>query len=128
PMTIRFLSDRRAVVEQWRQVGVGLVAVVHPGCGFSRRAAEAIGQDPELAGWMREHGSLLVPQDLTGDLGRFARWAIANDGLPIRVAYRREGFPVFAYWATPTFYVMRDGVVLTRLDGWPDGATTARLR
>lgn len=128
PMAIRFLSDRRAAVEQWRQAGVGLVVVVHPGCGFSRRAVEAIGQDPQLVGWIREHGSLLVPQNLTGDLEPIARWAIANDGLPIRLAYRREGFPFFAHWATPTFYVMRDGVVVTRLDGWPDGATTASLR
>ena len=127
PMAIRFLSADRAVVEPWRQAGVGLVAVVHPGCGFSRRAVEAIGRDPELAAWMRAHGSLLLPQDLTGDLARFARWATANDGLPIRLAYRRDGFPFFAHWATPTFYVMRDGVVVDRLDGWPEGATTAGL-
>lgn len=128
PRVIRFLSQRKAVVEPWRAEDISVLVVAHPGCGFSRAALAAIGQDLELRRWLSRHGMFLAPQDQTEDLAAFARWAEANPGLRVRVAYRRNDFSLFEYWSTPNFYVLRDGEVVSRLEGWPQGRTTLALR
>lgn len=128
PKVIRFTSDGKAIVEDWRQNGRGLVVIVHPGCRYSQAAIEQIRKDSALFDWISARGVLLVPQDLTADLRKFARWSLANGELPIRVAYRRDGFPFLEYWATPNFYIMKDGVVVSRIEGWLPGTTTAALK
>lgn len=128
PKVIHFRPDGRAIVEDWPGAGVRLVAIVHPGCRYSLAAMEQIRQDPDLGSWIAAHGMLLVPQDLTADLRKLRHWALANRDLPIRVAYRRDGFPFFEYWATPNFYIMREGAVVARIEGWPPGTTTAALK
>jgi hypothetical protein len=128
PRIIRFTSEETAVVEPWQDRGLALLMTAHPGCGFSRRALAAIRQDGALSQWVAAHGVLLAPQDLTGDLRVYSRWALGNADLPVRIAYRRDDFGSIDSWATPNFYVLKDGEVIARLEGWPKGRTTASVR
>lgn len=72
-------------------------------------------------------GRCRSPKDLIADLRKLGRWALANGDLPIRVADRRDGFPFFEHCATPRFH-MRECAVVSGIEGWPPGTTTAALK
>lgn len=100
--------------------GVRLVAVVHPLCGFSKRALEAIaGADLGLA---PEQVVYLAPVDQMLHLAHLAEWNAAHPSVPIVLASTRERWSFIDEWATPNFYVLADGKVVAKLAGWPDEA------
>jgi|UPI00047E7577 hypothetical protein len=91
-------------------------------------AIEHIRQDPDPGRWIPVHGTLPVPRDLTADLRKLGRWALANGDLPIRAVHRRDGFPFFEHCAAPRFHIMRECAVVSGIEGWPPGTTTAALK
>lgn len=128
PKVINFTSADEALVEEFDVGDVQMAVVVHPGCGFSRNAMDAIVSDPELKDFFSRSAVFLIPQDLTGDLRRFERWIRKYSDLSIRVVYDAEDFAWVTSWDTPNFYLLNDGLVEDQLTGWPRNRTVDDLR
>lgn len=93
-----------------------LIAVVHPHCGFSRRAMDALRGSPLLQGltvrWIAPVGRRI-------DYDVFVEWNAAHADQSIVLARRTADWPMIDDWATPTFYLLRNGKLVAHFSGWP---------
>lgn len=118
PSVLRTEEEGRVLVQEpFETAGLRLVVVVHPQCGYSREALAALENDPAFES-LRSHVQLLVPQEPRLSFADIAAWN-ARHTIPMRVAFDRERFDWVDSWATPTFYLLRDGRVVGRVAGWP---------
>jgi hypothetical protein len=100
---------------------ISILVVAHPGCGFSRRAADDIGKDPELKRLFESRAQWLAPQDANLDAQAFRNWNEAHPHLSMLIAHDADELPQLTTWATPTFYFLREGRVIAKVEGWPHG-------
>lgn len=108
--------------------GLRVVAVVHPYCGFSRRALEAITTAPEYA-WLHDHLQLLVPIGQAWPGQEMLDWNAAHPGLPMQPMVADPAWRDVDTDQTPLFHLMRDGKVIDTVVGWPpEGADLRALR
>ncbi|MDN5781325.1 MAG: hypothetical protein L0H23_04775 [Luteimonas sp.] len=98
-----------------------ILVIGHPSCHFTQDAAHAIEADPALRNLFAAHAKWLAPQDTGTDFTVFRRWNTEHPDLPITIAYRAAGFPMIDHWATPTFYFVDHGRVVSKVIGWPRG-------
>jgi hypothetical protein len=98
-----------------------ILVVAHPGCGFSRRAADEIGKDPSLSRLFESRAQWLAPQDANLDASAFRNWNEAHPDLSMLIAHDADELPQLTTWATPTFYFLREGRVIDKVEGWPKG-------
>ena len=96
-----------------------LIIVFHPECVFSRRAFAALNAAPNLANVLQSHTLWLRPVDGDLNVEKWNEWNRTSLLAPLVVAYAEAEWPWIDYWGMPTFYVLRDGKVQTRLTGWP---------
>lgn len=108
--------------------GLRVVAVVHPYCGFSRRALEAITTAAEYA-WLRDHLQLLVPIGQVWPGQEMLDWNAAHPDLPMQPMVADPAWQDVETDQTPLFHLMRDGKVIDTVAGWPpEGADLRALR
>jgi len=108
--------------------GVEIVMIAHPLCGFSRSAFASIDSDPELAALLRRRLTILTPQDRNIDAAVIGEWNVRRTDWPHLIVHAQSEWPQLQHWDTPTFYVLRDGQLLSRVEGWPrDGSSRGRL-
>ncbi|MCF7750367.1 hypothetical protein KQ945_06390 [Bacillus subtilis subsp. subtilis] len=108
--------------------GLRVVAVVHPYCGFSQRALEAITTRPEYA-WLRDHLQLVVPNGQGWPGQEMLDWNAAHPTLPMRPMVADTSWQVLDTGQTPVFYLLRDGKVVDTVTGWaPEGADLRAIR
>lgn len=100
--------------------GLRVVAVVHPYCGFSRRALEAITASPEY-GWLRQHLQLVVPIGQQWPGPALLAWNAAHPDLPMRAIQASPAWQGIEVQETPLFHLVRDGTVIHTVRGWPEG-------
>lgn len=96
-----------------------LMVVSFIGCGFSRRAADAIEAHPVLRQVMREHSTWIVEPGVL-HFNDVRAW---NRQHPSTAFNYVDGLAPWAFiddWATPTFYVVRAGRLQNKFQGWPD--------
>lgn len=103
----------------------GLHIVVVAGCHFAKDAATAISADPALDRLFREHATWLAPD--SESIAQVADWNRALPTQPIQIAWRERDWPQIASWAMPTFYLFRDGRLLTQWSGWAGDTGKATL-
>ena len=106
--------------------GVQIVVIAHPLCHFTQDAARDLEADPVLRDVLAAHSQWLAP---TGpvDLDAFRQWNLTHPTLQTALISPVAEWPMIDDWRTPTFYVLRDGVVRERVTGWRHGEQRAAL-
>jgi len=108
--------------------GLRVVAMVHPYCGFSRRALEAITTQAQYA-WLRPHLQLVVPIGQQWPGQELIDWNAAHAELPMRPMVVDPAWAGFEQNETPAFHLVRDGTVIATVTGWRgEGAELGAIR
>ena len=94
----------------------GLHIVVVAGCHFAKDAATAISANPSLNRLFQDHGVWLAPA--SEPISDVAEWNLQLPSQPIQIAWRERDWPQISSWNMPTFYIFRDGVLVTQWSGW----------
>jgi hypothetical protein len=116
--------ERAALAED----GLRVVAVVHPYCGFSQRALQAITTQPEYA-WLRDHLQLVVPSGQAWPGQEMLDWNAAHPALPMQPMVSDPSWQMLDTGQTPVFHLLRDGKVVHTVTGWaPEGADLRAIR
>lgn len=109
--------------------GTELLMVVGSGCHFSQNALDAIAADPALLAQLREARlTVITPPHAPIPLDYVTRWNAAHPALPIRIPAHAREWPAVDVLGTPAFYLLKDGKVVTRRSGWPEGGNKAGLK
>jgi hypothetical protein len=109
---------------QWTQwesrQGWQLVAMVHPLCGFSRRASAAIANQKR---WddLRSRLRMVVQREAGwyGD-AEVREWNLLHPELPIVFQAGAQGWGPFDAYETPVFHILHDGKLVRSISGWTD--------
>lgn len=104
-----------------------VIAVSHPRCGFSRAASAEIEVDPVLGILFAQHGRWLAPPSGRLDFDKLQQWNREHPAQPITLVHRKEEWPMLDSWATPTFYILEDGAVRSKVTGWPEDGRRTEL-
>lgn len=109
--------------------GRWFVGVVHTSCPFSEMAMKYIESHPEkYASLLPENTIWVVSQRYTEILSYLERWNSQSEIIDIHVAYEDKLWPnELILLATPLFYLIEDGQVIDRLNGWPDDTKAKEL-
>lgn len=105
-----------------------ILVIGHPLCHFTQNAVRDIFADPQLGTLFAEHAHWLAPQDRQLKVGVFQQWNRDHPDAPMSIAYKASEWPLVDGWATPTFYFLRDGAVVTKVVGWPAAGNRDELR
>jgi hypothetical protein len=109
--------------------GLRLLVVAHPGCGYSRKAADAIQADDMLREIFERHAVWIAPPTREPTNASIIKWNLKRPKQRLSVAYRASDWPLIDDWSTPMFYLLRDGQLVDTVAGWPaDGTTQEQLR
>lgn len=100
--------------------GVHVIAMVHPYCGFSRRALEEIVDNPDYA-WLQPHLQLVVQNGQNWPEQDMRDWNRAHPALPMQAAVSDPSWIGFDLSSTPVFHLVRDGKVIGTASGWSGG-------
>lgn len=114
---MRLHGTSRTTLETLPSEGWRIIAIVHPYCGFSRRATAAIAADPALQD-LRERLQLVVPDTQSWPIKQMLAWNEAHPALPMQPMLGSVAWEGIDTDATPAFYLMRDGVLVQRASGW----------
>lgn len=106
--------------------GDRLVALVHPGCAFSRQAVADVNRDrgaefPVDMLWV-------LPFNPTLSADAIHDWQQPYRDLRFHIPIRFEDWSFLQSGEVPVFYRIRDGEVVDKVVGWPDEGNMAALR
>lgn len=105
-----------------------LVVVGSPWCPFSERASEAILGDLEMSSLMARYSTWIMPQSSMPDLTVVEKWNRAHEGWPMQLVYLDSEWPLIPAWGTPGFYFIKDGKLVSAVNGWPGPEQMDTLR
>src|SRR5690606_31779797 len=97
-----------------------VLVVSHPLCGFSQAASGAIRDDPELGPLFERHATWIVAPPGNLPLDAIERWQSAQPAQRIALIDSPPTWSFIEVGQTPTFYFLRNGDVVERVQGWPD--------
>lgn len=106
---------------------VQVVVVAHPLCHFSRAAVHDIEADPVLGEIFQKYAKWLAPQGSRIDFDVVQQWNRQHPGEEVTLAFQRDEWPMIDSWATPTFYFLKDGAMVAKVEGWPKAGRRAEL-
>ncbi|PPT78463.1 hypothetical protein XarbCFBP8152_12225 [Xanthomonas arboricola] len=105
--------------------GEVLVAIVHPLCGFSLRAMHDLRNSPLLREtttvWLAPVGQRIYYDVLK-------KWNAEHPDQEIMLARSTADWSMIEQWATPNFYLLREGHVISHFSGWPKTGNWRALR
>lgn len=108
-------GDKIELKELHLETGSKIVVAVSAGCPIAERAMKQILADPGLAPIFKKQAILLtIKLDVKGVL----RWREQFNFPAIYIAYKASRLPEFNFSSSPYFYFMKDGKVLSSIDGW----------
>lgn len=108
--------------------GTHLIIVSHPLCGFSRAAMETFVADPLLSTPIKRYAIWLAPVDRAIYFDEVQKWNRSHPETQVVIAHSRTEWPFITEWATPNFYLVRDGKLIGHMTGWPkDGSSRDEL-
>lgn len=121
PSALRLTPAKDALLhERTLLEPVRIVVVASYGCRYSRAAAQAIAQDPQLGPIFREHALWLASPSHLDNIPALQRWNDAHPATPLVIASSRERWPMLDLDTVPQFHVFRDGqLVASVTSGWP---------
>ena len=123
--TLLVSADGRRLSRGTLDLTHGLHIVVIAGCHFAKDAAIAISAEPELNRLFEQHAVWLAPA--SERISDVAEWNRQLPSQPIQIAWRERDWPQISSWNMPTFYVIRDGVLLKQWSGWTTDSGMADL-
>ena len=100
--------------------------VVVAGCHFAADAARDIHADPALDRIFTRHALWLGSQSENIDDVR--QWNRDHPGQSMNIAWRDSEWQMLDSWAMPTFYLFRNGRLVTPFGGWARETGTQQLR
>jgi hypothetical protein len=119
----RELLHRNADLRSPAQV----VIVAHPLCHFSRAAVHDIQADPVLGKMFQAHAKWLMPQGNRIDFDVVQQWNRQHPGQEVTLTFQREEWPMIDSWSTPTFYFLKNGAMVAKVEGWPKAGRRSEL-
>ena len=105
-----------------------LLVLGPPGCGFSRQAAEDISKDGDLFELMARHSIWLMPQSSIPDISELNAWSTSQPGWSKELIHLDSEWPFIDTAMPPGFYFLKDGKVISLVQGWPGPEQLAELR
>lgn len=96
-----------------------VIAITSPSCSPSRRALGDIHSDSELNNFFEAKGKWLAPMGELSDYPDIKRWNSEHPDQKMVISYDDEMWP-FETWNTPTFYILENGKVKYKLEGWSE--------
>jgi hypothetical protein len=106
---------------------VQVVVVSHPLCHFSQRAMRDIQADPVLREIFLAKVKWMAPQSNHLDFDVIQQWNREHPGQETTLTFRRDEWPMIDSWATPTFYILKNGAVSAKVEGWPKEGRRSEL-
>jgi hypothetical protein len=126
--TALYAAADAGVVER-RAIGIDrgawLVVLGEPACAFTQAAVEALLPDAELGPLLRKHAKWLAPAYTP--LDTVAAWNAEHPGTTMGVLYAVSEWPANRLDRVPSFYFMKDGVVVDATEGWPEGGRRTEI-
>ena len=121
PTELVVSAERRELMRQpvALDLPVQIVVIAHPLCHFSQDASRDIKADPVLNAIFQDHAKWVAPQgrDLKFDL--FQEWNREHPDQAMTLVYKRDEWPMIDSWGTPTFYFLKAGTLIAKVQGWP---------
>lgn len=116
-----FHDEGRKIVRSDLSMGpdIRLVAIGSPWCHFSTSASADIAGNEALSAVMRRHAIWIMPQGRELDYRDAYHWGQTLPHREFGMIDAQANFPLITSWATPTFYLIREGKVIDSLVGWP---------
>jgi len=111
--------------------GPEILAVLSPGCHFSRRALDIIASSPDFREAFREYATIIYPINVSlSAIPDIARWNREHPELRYYLHSDNEahikGWEGLDFSSTPQFYFMNDGKIAFQIGGW--GPTDDKFR
>jgi len=101
--------------------GTQVIMVVDAGCRFSANALAALRADAGLQARLREANLLILTPPSSGVPFHFiSEWNAANPSMPMGVPADLAAWRAIDGDNVPRFFVLKDGKVLGRANGWPE--------
>lgn len=105
-----------------------IIAIVHPYCGFSKRALDAILNDPRHA-WLRPRLQLVVARESIWPEPAIRSWNMKHPDHPMHMQAMGSDWEHLETLETPIFHLLRNGESVISTKGWSgDGKEVELLR
>jgi hypothetical protein len=132
PTVLRIDSSRTPVTLVRSTVdlaqGPRVVAVIHPHCGFSRRAMLAVEADPTLASLFAGRTLWLVDAYGGMPLEPLLEWNTSTSETKIAISYADHEWPAeISFMQVPVLYFFLDGTLRDKVIGWPGPEQVERV-
>lgn len=131
-MTVIGMADRvpakRMVLSPHPDSGIQVIAMVHPLCGFSKRALGSILSDPRYA-WLRPYLQLVVPREPMWSESAIRSWNEKHPDHPMFAQDMGKVWILMDTLETPVFHLLHKGNLIVSTTGWKgDGEELAVVR
>lgn len=107
--------------------GLRIYALVSPRCHFAQNAVTAIEKNKELSELLRGRLSLIMRIDQNFSMKDLKEWNRQHPEYPITILSGIKNWQIFNEWSTPTFYILKDGKLKEKIEGWPAGGNEKKL-
>ncbi len=122
PTVLRVAMAEHKLTRQALDIGTGtkIIVISHPLCHFSRNAVQAIEQDTVLSAIFKKNSVWIAPTDRRLYIKILQDWNQSHPLTQYSIAYDLREWPMVDSWATPTFYFLRNGELVGKVEGWPE--------
>lgn len=107
--------------------GPVIIGLVDPQCHFCASLNKDLRADPQLLTQLERHTIWLAPLGGVLQFKRLQRWNRAHPHEKIGVIYKPADWPMITVMAVPQLFFMKDGLVVQKIDGWPQGGHVNEL-
>jgi len=108
--------------------GTQLIMVVDAGCRFSANALAALHGDTDLQARLRQANLLILTPPSSGVPFNFiSEWNAANPSMPMGVPADLAAWRAIDAAGVPRFFVLKDGKVMGKTEGWPEEGNKAAV-
>ena len=122
PNAWRFDFPNQSLVQQPFDLGMRLVLVFQPGCGFCQRMVQDMQADPRMSAVLERCGSWLTYSDGNFDMRTYERWSEEHPAFTPLLMRDWSSLSLEQPSGTPTLYVYADGQRRATIVGWPGAA------
>lgn len=110
-----------------RKVETYIVGIVHPNCGFSRKALEHVAHDAALFSAFSKEALLLLPADRQLATNAVKQWNAGHSNLQMAYINQESDWDFVQEWETPQFFLIHKGRVMRHVVGWKPESTPQQL-
>ena len=121
PTALTVAAQGRTMMREAIDLSTPLRIVVVASCHFSEDAARAVESDAQLRPLFARHAIWIASQ--RESIHSVTDWNHKFQDQPIRLAWQDSEWSMLDSWAMPTFYVFRNGHLISKFSGWHDLAT-----